>query len=94
MMKLCCLLGMTLFALATGACNRRSNDVPNDVTTVNQPADIPENGAALQPSESPADDVQQNREVLPSTASPIALVGLLGLLSAGGAVVVRILGRR
>jgi hypothetical protein len=94
MMKLCCLLVMTLFPLATGACNRSSNDVPDDVTTVNQPADTPENGAALQPSEAPSDDVQQNQDVLPSTASPIALMGLLGLLSAGGAVVVRILGRR
>ena len=98
MMKLSCLLPVTLFLLGTGACNRSSNEVPSDATTVNDAAASAGGGVNLQQPEPPianaqVEDVQQDREALPSTASPLALAGLLGLLSLGAAMVARLLGR-
>lgn len=97
-MKLNCLLAVTVLFLGTGACNRSSNDVPNDVTTVNDAAASAGGGVNLQQPDPPVanaqvEDVQQDREALPSTASPLALAGLVGLLSLGAAMVARLFGR-
>ena len=87
-----------LLSVGTGACNRSPNDVPS--ATLDDAAATADAGTNVDPPESPAPNVQgteavqQDREALPSTASPLAVTGLLGLLSLGGAIAVRFLGRR
>jgi hypothetical protein len=87
------LLAVFLFAIGTNACGDSDNDARDEAATVNETVGTTGDGANLQQPEAPADDGQRNREDLPSTASPLAVAGLLGLLSLGGAVVVRMLGR-
>jgi hypothetical protein len=97
MTKLHCLLAVMLLSVGTGACNRSPTDVPS--ATVDDAATTADVGTNVGQPESPApnvqgtEDAQQDREALPSTASPLAVAGLLGLLSLGGAIAVRFLGR-
>ena len=84
-------------ALGTAACGTTDNG-PDGTGPVNDIVGTTGGDAAVQQSQAAADetrgtDTQRTAEELPGTASPLALTGLLGVLSVAGAIVVRILGR-
>jgi hypothetical protein len=96
MVKLNSLLVVAALALTTAACGTTDNgsDQPPPVTNSVATTDAPD----VQQAQAPADEAQetaleQRAEELPATASPLALAGLLGVLSVVGVLVTRFLGR-
>jgi hypothetical protein len=97
MMKLNFLLLVASLALGTAACGTPDNG-PEETGPANNIVGTTGGDTAVQQPQAPAAetqgaDAQRTAAELPATASPLALTGLLGVLSVAGALVVRILGR-
>jgi len=77
----------TLQAVATvsaGACDGGDDDSAERV-----PAGIPANTPAREPAETAPTSTEQTAESLPSTASPVPLAAVVGIVTIGAAALLR-----
>jgi hypothetical protein len=93
MTKLTCSFGAALLAAGTLACGGNNIDPERDDTTPAATVGTSGDAADVQKPAAP-DDALQRPSDLPSTASPLMLTGLLGLLSLTAGVGVRWTRRR
>jgi hypothetical protein len=97
MVNLKSLLVVAALALTTAACVTTDNGsdqpppVNNNVTTTGVQPEVQQ---AQAPGDEAQETVSQERaEELPATGSPLALTGLLGVLSVAGVLISRLVGR-
>lgn len=101
MTRLTCWVFISILSLGALACGGSETDVPDEDTSVNETAGTTGAAGELPQPPSPIGDAAQRTEEaeraaeeLPSTASPLPLAGLVGLLSLGTAMGVRFIRRR
>lgn len=96
MVKRNSLLLVALLALGMAACGTTDNG-PDETGPVNNIVGTSGGDAQVQPQatadEAQGTDSQRGAGELPGTASPLAVTGLLGVLSVAGAIITRILSR-
>jgi hypothetical protein len=96
MVKLHSLLLVAALAVGTAACG--NDNGPDETAPVNNTVATTGEQSDVQPAQAPAEEAQEttaqrDAEELPDTASPLALTGLLGVLSVAGVLITRFLGR-
>jgi hypothetical protein len=85
---LCC---VATLALGGAACGRSGDDVSSQQAAASQTEGtaIEQAETAAPPPASDESSTDETRQTLPETASPLSLMGVVGLLALGGAAAVR-----